>query len=95
MKLCNIETEHPGYLGAQDTYYVGTIQKRRLGTRSAMVYVNGFIEQFSTNFSMWLSVERYNSINDSQQHLDGDSGKKKVPFTLIRRARFNLAFDAG
>ena len=21
-----IETEHPGYLGAQDTYYVGTIK---------------------------------------------------------------------
>ena len=29
-----IETEHPGYLGAQDTYYVGTIKKALDGSTS-------------------------------------------------------------
>jgi len=42
-----IETEHPGYLGSQDTYYVGTIkgigriyQQTFVDTYSKVVYAN-------------------------------------------------------
>ena len=36
-----IETEHPGYLGAQDTYYVGTI--KGIGR----IYQQSFIDTYS------------------------------------------------
>ena len=37
-----IETEHPGYLGAQDTYYVGTIKS------IGRIYQQTFIDTYST-----------------------------------------------
>ena len=36
-----IETEHPGYLGAQDTYYVGTIKS------IGRIYPQTFIDTYS------------------------------------------------
>jgi hypothetical protein len=36
-----IETEHPGYLGAQDTYYVGTIKS------IGRIYQQSFLDTYS------------------------------------------------
>lgn len=32
-----IETEHPGYLGSQDTYYIGTIKRRLFISRPSLI----------------------------------------------------------
>jgi len=48
-----IETQHPGYLGAQDTYYVGTIKG------VGRIYQQTFID----TYSKWVTVKLYDRKN--------------------------------
>ena len=58
-----IETEHPGYLGAQDTYYVGTIKS------IGRIYQQTFIDTYSKVASAKL-YDRKNALVAACQLVD-------------------------
>ena len=56
-----IETEHPGYLGAQDTFYVGTM--KGVGRIYQQTFIDTYskvsLEELQSDADMW--IEHYNS----------------------------------
>ena len=61
-----IETEHPGYLGSQDTFYVGTIKG------VGRIYQQTFIDTYSKNAIVKLYDRKkiYSSIEELQKDAD-------------------------
>ena len=55
-----IETHHPGYLGSQDTFYVGTIKG------VGRIYQQTFVD----TYSKWAAAKLYQSLEELQADLD-------------------------
>ena len=73
-----IVTAHPGYLGAQDTYYVGTIKVENIDhsrTRAKSPQTNGICERFHRTmqdefYSVAFRKKLYSSLEQLQVDLD-------------------------
>src|SRR6266478_6304771 len=68
-----IETEHPGYLGCQDTYYVGNIKHSR--TKAKSPQTNGICERFHQTiqnefYASAFGRKLYTSIEELQLDVD-------------------------
>jgi len=73
-----IETEHPGYLGSQDTYYVGTIkgigriyQQTFVDTYSRVAMAKLYTDKSSISAADMLNDKAYNGLRSKESHCCG------------------------